>query len=102
MIAPFIKNAKRRLILSAALAVPIFTMTGASTDIQNAKCSFATSNDGQIVETCVVKHAANNSWLHWLAGSSRSAHYQFIDLFELVYSHKDDNHQQAVIKTREG
>lgn len=96
-----IKSNKKRVILACALAVPLFTMSGASTDIHNANCTVTTNAEGQMVKSCVVRHSANNSWLHWLAGSSRSSHYQFIDLFELVYSHKEDKHA-SVLSAREG
>lgn len=102
MITPHIKSAKKRLTLAIALAVPLFTMSGASTNLHNANCTFEQSADGQqLLQTCVYGHAANSSWLEWFAGNSRSAHYQFIDLFELVNSHKEDN-RQVVLKTREG
>lgn len=95
------KSGKKRFALTVALAVPLFTMSGASPDLHNANCTKTTGIDGNEITTCVVQHSANNSWLEWLAGNSRSSHYQFIDLFELVYSHKDEQ-ATRVINTREG
>lgn len=101
MQANIIKSAKKRILLAAALAVPLFTMSGASTDLHNANCTVAQNSEGELVKSCVSLHAANNNWLQWLAGNSRSSHYQFIDLFELVYSHKNDKAPTA-LTTREG
>jgi hypothetical protein len=34
---------------------------------------------------CRVNTQSNQSWLSWLSGNSRSAHFQFLDLVELLH-----------------
>jgi hypothetical protein len=36
---------------------------------------------------CKVHFQSNQSWLSWLSGNSRSAHFQFLDLVELLHQH---------------
>lgn len=38
---------------------------------------------------CHSSYQANKSWLSWLSGDSRSAHFQFLDLVELIQSTAD-------------
>jgi len=36
---------------------------------------------------CRVSTQSNQSWLSWFSGNSRSAHFQFLDLVELLHQH---------------
>jgi hypothetical protein len=88
---------KKRFALAITLAVPLFIMSGASTHFHDGQCTAASQADG----TCITKQGANKSWLNWFSGGSRSTQFQFIDLFELVNSPKEDT-RKTVLPTREG
>jgi hypothetical protein len=94
-------TAKKRLSLAVALAVPLFFISSASEDYHYGHCSTSATAKTQINSNCLVKSAANNSWLHWFSGQSRSIQFQFIDLFELVHTAEEES-AKKVLPTREG
>lgn len=92
-------TAKKRLTLAVILAIPLFVTSGASNHFNNTQCTASAQ------ASCITKldtgNSANNSWLNWLSGGSRSTQFQFIDLFELVHSPKYQPSKTGV-PTREG
>ena len=95
------QTAKKRLSLAVALSVPLFFISGASQDYHYSHCSPAATTNTQANSQCLVKSAANNSWLHWFGGQSRSIQYQFIDLFVLIHG-TEEKSTKTVLPTREG
>jgi hypothetical protein len=95
-----LNQVKKRLLVLATFAVPLFITSGVSSQSDQTLCTDATA-DNQAISQCLAHQGANNSWLSWLSGSSRSTQFQLIDLFELV-NRPSDNLNNPVIPTREG
>lgn len=94
-------SVKKRLLWSTFLAIPLFLSSGASNVLFDSQCTHPVMLDSQSDVQCTAHNGANNSWLKWLSGSSRSTQYQFIDLFELVNAPKEQPIKR-VVPTREG
>ena len=91
---------KKRLLVCCAFAVPLFLTSGISNQAQQSLCqNLPLSN--QTISQCLANSGANNSWISWLTGNSRSTQYQMIDLFELVSRPSEDDNN-GVLPTREG
>lgn len=91
---------KKRLVILAAFAVPLFITSGVSTQTNQSFCD-GSYNDNQSISQCLANSGANNSWIAWLSGNSRSTQFQMIDLFELV-NRPNDNQRKPVVNVREG
>jgi len=91
---------KKRLLVIAAFAVPIFLTSGLSSQTYQVACQNSHS-ENQDIGQCLANTGANNSWIAWLGGNSRSTQFQMIDLFELV-NRPSKNAQQAIVTVREG
>ncbi|NQZ11744.1 MAG: hypothetical protein HRT35_31725 [Algicola sp.] len=93
------RTAKKRLTLALMFSIPLFVTSGAAKQFDNTHCTASAQT------SCIAKfntgNSANNSWLNWLSGGSRSTQFQFIDLFELVHSSKYQP-TKTVVTTREG
>ena len=70
---------KKRLLLCSAFAVPLLLTSGISNQAQQSICQDA-SLSNQAISQCLANAGANNSWLAWFTGKSRSTQYQLIDL----------------------
>lgn len=91
---------KKRLLVCATFAVPLFITSGISNQAQQSICQDLDLNN-QAISQCLANSGANNSWFSWLTGGSRSTQYQLIDLFELVNRPNDDSNN-GILPTREG
>lgn len=93
-------NLKKRLLVCATFAVPLFLTSGISNQAQQSICHNLDQST-QPISQCLANSGANNSWIAWLTGSSRSTQFQMIDLFELVSRPTEDT-DTGVLPTREG
>ena len=91
---------KKHLLIATAFAIPLFITSGVSSQAQQAQCQNL-SNNNEIISQCIANAGANNSWLSWFSGNSRSTQFQMIDLFELV-NRPSENAQSGVLTSREG
>ena len=85
--------------MSVALAITVFSATSYSwiTDSeQNLAACYCPSQleannlNSLPAGSCQVK-AANQSWLSWLTGKSRSSQFHYLDLLELLESDRTDS-----------
>ena len=95
-----IKKNLKRIALTAALVAPLYLVSGIS-NYSDVQCTSSSLANVQTANVCISQHSANNSWLAWISGNSRSTQFQFIDLFELIHGDKEEP-RKAVIPTREG
>lgn len=95
------KGALLHLPAAIALSVPLFLTSGATSNTNTIQCTSASLANAQTATTCLSKHNANDSWVAWFSGSSRSTQFHFIDLLELVHGEKD-NSRKVRVPTREG
>ena len=91
---------KKRFLVCATFALPLFITSGISNQAQHNICQDQNLSN-QAISQCLANTGANNSWLTWLTGGSRSTQFQMIDLFELVNRPSDDS-ANRVLPTREG
>ena len=90
----------KRFIVCCAFAVPLFLTSGISNQAQQSLCQNLPMSN-QAISQCLANTGANNSWIAWLTGNSRSTQFQMIDLFELVNRPSEDDNN-GVLPAREG
>lgn len=86
-------------VLFLIYSIPLFITSGLSDQFRSIPCQDS-NPPTQTNNQCSLNYGANNSWMSWLYGDSRSTLFQMIDLFELVNS-PNKNTETRVLNTHE-
>lgn len=74
------------------VASPASPLTSVSNSTQQCEQLLASAEHQQAVNQCQAQ-SKKVTWSHWAQGESRSAQFHFIDLFELLFSSDESQHQ---------